>query len=227
MRHPGPAARAVAHEIARLLPPQIATGVIELARVTPAVDLRPEEAAVVAGAVDGRRREFAAGRRLARQLLRKLGAPDEPLLSAVDRAPRWPLGFTGSIAHAGDLCTAAVALDSQVAAVGIDLECDAAVTPDLWPAVLRPEELAWVESEAAATATEAPVHRATVVFVAKEAVYKAVSRRAARVLEFDEVRIRPLEAGRFDATIEPLGIRLSGCTTRAAGYVLGTVVLPR
>jgi len=62
-------------------------------------DLWPEERAIVALATDERRREFAAGRSRARELLGRLGFAPVPILRTGDRTPLWPRGAIGSIAH--------------------------------------------------------------------------------------------------------------------------------
>ena len=82
----------------------------------------PEEQALVADAVEKRRREFMTGRWLARAGLRHFGLPDQPLLVGRLRNPLWPDGMLGTLSHDGDLC--AVALRRRTAAVrgiGIDL----------------------------------------------------------------------------------------------------------
>ncbi|MEM7435734.1 MAG: 4'-phosphopantetheinyl transferase, partial [Myxococcota bacterium] len=85
--------------------------------------LLPEEASIVAGAVPRRVSEFTAGRTCARQALSKLKGPSGyALLQGEDRGPIWPTGFVGSITHADFWCAAAVARESDVRAVGIDIE---------------------------------------------------------------------------------------------------------
>lgn len=65
-----------------LLPSGVA--VSELFTDPPHIDLHPQEAAVVARAVDKRRREFAAVRLCARTALRRIGVPPDRSC----RAPR-------------------------------------------------------------------------------------------------------------------------------------------
>jgi hypothetical protein len=63
-----------------------------------------EERSIVAAAVDSRRREFAAGRILARRLLQSLGF-DGPLKRNSDGTPVWPAGIFRSITHCATLAT--------------------------------------------------------------------------------------------------------------------------
>jgi 4'-phosphopantetheinyl transferase EntD len=174
-----------AHSISELFP-----GVEVFAALAPVDagldDLLPEERAAVAGAVPKRRREFAAGRTLARRLLADLGVPDEPLLNDDDRVPRWPPGIVGSIAHCDTLCIVAVArTGAGVRGIGLDIEPHAPLESELWPTVARPEELAWIRAQTAGN----PGRAARLHFAAKEAVYKSVYPAIRRSLEFDEVAL--------------------------------------
>ena len=169
-------------------------------------ELLPEEAACVARAVDKRRREFAAGRVLARRLLAELGCPPGPLLPAPDRVPRWPEGIVGSLAHSTEHVVVAVARAGAGAgagggglrALGVDLERRAPLDEELWGVVLRPEERRHVEALPAAERGE----HALLVFCVKEAAYKAQYPLSGEVLEFAEVaaEVDPA-AGRFTARL--------------------------
>src|SRR4051794_1747725 len=57
------------------------------------------EAAVMARAVDKRRREFTAVRSCARRAMEKLGVPPQPVLPGKRGAPGWPDGLAGSMTH--------------------------------------------------------------------------------------------------------------------------------
>jgi len=85
-----------------LLPPQVA--VAEEFGNVPYVVLFPEEEAVIANAVDKRRREFATARACARAALAKLGLPPVPIVPGFRGAPQWPSGVVGSITHCAGYC---------------------------------------------------------------------------------------------------------------------------
>lgn len=156
------------------------------------------EHAQVARAVPKRRNEWAAGRRLARRLLSELEIAPAPLLAGRDRAPRWPDGIVGSIAHTRDLCTVAVARAGKVRALGIDVENPAALQATLWPSILTPSEQAWLRRQ-----PEAEQERwAMVIFSAKEALYKAQYGITQTMVDFREADITlfPHER-RFEARI--------------------------
>lgn len=139
--------------------------------------------AAVAGAVPSRQRSFLLGRLAAYAALRRLGAPSRPLRIGADRAPCWPAGFVGSIAHTDDVAVAVAAPAHAVAALGIDVERARDLEPDMWPTVATERERVWL-------AAQPPARRGTLalrLFCAKEAVYKAWYPGGQRVLEFEEV----------------------------------------
>ena len=147
--------------------------------------LYPEELLLIDGSVAKRRREFIAGRLLARQALARLGRPATPIL-AHDRRPLWPPGTIGSITHASGQCGAAVALVEDLAGIGLDVEVLGALTSELQRQVLTEPERDWVHSLSAAT----QAHWATTTFCAKKAFYKSLAELGVNFVEFHEVRIR-------------------------------------
>lgn len=159
-------------------------------------DLFPEERRVVEHAVISRVREFATGRLLARQLLRRLGYSDMPLLPGADRCPVWPAGATGSISHTSDLCVVAVALTSEATAIGIDVEPFAPLESELFPLVFVESESRWL---AAQPSSQQPF-LARALFSAKECYYKCQYPLTRRVLEFRDVEARvSVRRGTFTA----------------------------
>jgi len=185
-----------------------------------------EELECIARAVPARRREFAAGRLLAREALRALGAPSEPLVAAQDRRPVWPVGFVGSISHAGGACVVTVGHTESAASVGIDLEVDEGLARDFARLVCRPAELARVETldEVAGSRT------AKVVFSTKEAMFKCLHPLTGVFLEFHDVEVElDLDAERFVARVVHPALtqsaygRLVGRVVRGHGWILSAV----
>lgn len=161
-----------------------------------------EEAAAVEGAIAKRQIEHARGRHLAHALLDRLGASDGPLLTSSDRAPLWPEGFTGSISHTQGLCAAAVVEAAKLTSLGLDVEVTAPLKEKLWPSILTVSERALLSGIGARGALLSKVY-----FSAKEAVYKAVSKEAGRVLEFQEVELMvSLARGSFEARFVDPGL---------------------
>ena len=144
--------------------------------------LSPEESACIARARDRRRREFIAGRVLAKKTLAGLGKICDSLPAHELRHPKWPEGYIGSISHSRTLVTAVVARTPQLAGLGIDVERARSVTPDLHRSLFTASERTLIDREAANDV-------ATVLFSCKESVYKAVFPRFREFLEFGDVEL--------------------------------------
>jgi 4'-phosphopantetheinyl transferase EntD len=149
----------------RLLPPCVE--VVEAEPEMWEAELLNGEAELVARAVPRRRREFAAGRACARAGLSRLGFPPVPLLSGPDRAPLWPKGAVGSITHCAGYAAAAVARAAEMRGLGIDAEVNQPLPEGVADLVCSPSELAW-----AAAAPVGMVNWPTLIFSAKESIYK-------------------------------------------------------
>jgi 4'-phosphopantetheinyl transferase EntD len=166
--------------------------------------LAPEEQPAVARAVDRRRREFAAGRACARRALARLGSPVAALPSGDDRVPRWPDGVVGSISHTRGWCAAVVAWRERLRGIGLDGErIMDAERAEILPRIASAEE--WAAVAAPASDQERRLI-GTLLFCAKEAVFKCQFPLTGHFLEFDDVAIelaggRELEAGTFTARI--------------------------
>ncbi|WP_406673162.1 4'-phosphopantetheinyl transferase superfamily protein [Nonomuraea sp. N2-4H] len=147
--------------------------------------LFPEEEALVARAVDKRRKEFAAARICARRALALLGRPPAPILSGSRGEPLWPDGIVGSITHCAGYRGAVAAVRSEVASIGIDAEPDGPLPDGVLDAVALPEESVLVRERAG----QDGVHWDRLLFCAKEAVYKTWYPLTGRWLGFEEARI--------------------------------------
>ncbi len=187
-------------------------------------DLLPEERALVASAVPKRRHEFAAGRRCARALLSQLGHPRFALLRNDDRTPRWPAGLVGSISHSDSLCVVALARSTHAAALGVDVEPDAALEAGLWPKICSRREL----DQALGSRPDAERGRIVrLLFSAKEATYKSVYPLVGKVFGFHAVEIQvDWESRRFTprldgaiAALLPVGYVPTGAFSRRGGFV--------
>lgn len=157
-----PDPRAVEAALRSLFPTGVA---VAAERIVPASAsaLWPEEQPAVTGAVPARLDEFVAGRTAARRVLHALGLAAGALPMAPDRAALWPGNLSGSIAHAAGF---AVAAARRGAPLGVDIEDDTAIPPDLWPVLCLPNELQRLDPETAGYAVKR-------LFCAKEAVFKA------------------------------------------------------
>lgn len=210
--------------MAALLPPGAA--VVAFDPAAPAPPPWPGEAPGTGRIAPARAAEFAAGRAALRQAMARLGRPPAAVPMGPDRAPVWPAGLTGSLTHTAALGLAAVA-PAALGPFGIDAEPDAPLDPELWEAVLRPEERAALEALPPAARGRQARH----VFVAKEALHKAQFPLTGRVPGFEAVRIEgkgpafravfAVRTGRFAP-----GAALPGRWAAAAGHLLAAVFAP-
>ncbi|MCM1973259.1 4'-phosphopantetheinyl transferase superfamily protein [Streptomyces sp. G1] len=217
--------------IEELLPDSVVTVAAYGEEDASPADLYPEEAAVVAQAVDKRRREFAAVRSCARRAMEKLGVPPQPLLPGERGAPRWPDGLTGSMTHCDGYCAAALVRAEDLASLGIDAEPDERLPGGVLPAVSLPGEAQRIDR----LAGERPEIRwDRLLFSAKESVYKAWFPLTGKWLDFTEADIDLRPGGTFTATLlvpGPLvrGRRLDvfeGRWTAGRGLVATAVTVP-
>jgi len=142
--------------------------------------LLPEEAPAFAASVVTVRRASGAARIVARELLRRLGHPDCALPKTSSGAPLWPPGIIGSLTHDGRFALAAVGLVRDVGAVGIDVEPADFLPSDLLDLVATPRERMNLAADP---------YRGRLLFVAKEAVYKAVYPLDQTFLDHHDVEI--------------------------------------
>jgi enterobactin synthetase component D len=156
-------------------------------RPPPDVPLPPQVAASVAK----RRAEFVAGRACARAALALAGcgATGEIAIGHL-RAPIWPPGFAGSISHASGIAAAVAARTSHSLSLGLDLE--AIVAPELAASlcgvVARGEELALVSRR-----TRGSTAAFTILFAAKEALFKCVAPLVGRYFDFLDAEVTSVE----------------------------------
>jgi 4'-phosphopantetheinyl transferase EntD len=175
-------------------------------------DYSSAEAALVAGAVAERRREFATGRECARRALTRLGRPPDPVLAGPRGEPLWPRGITGSLTHCDGYRAAAVAAAGDVTSLGIDAEPSRPLPDDVLPLVTDAGErqaLSMLER------THPGIAWARVLFSAKESVYKAWYPLARRWLGFEDVAlVLAPHDGTFTALLRVPGPSVRGLPLR-------------
>lgn len=131
-----------------------------------------------------RRKEFAAGRALARKLLSAHGHGGHALTQNAAGVPQWPDGITGSISHCRDLAFVAIAATGEVAAIGIDIEDGARFHDRLADDILTPAELARLPGEDGARRQQMGI-----IFSTKEAFYKNQFSLFGEKLSFQDAEI--------------------------------------
>jgi 4'-phosphopantetheinyl transferase EntD len=179
--------------------------------------LLPEEVAIVARAVDKRRREFTTARSCARSALGGLGLPPAPIPAGERGAPQWPPGIVGSITHCAGYRAAAVAWARDIVTIGLDAEPNDVLPGGVLDAVSIGPERARLRGLAAVTPG---ICWDRLLFSAKESVYKAWFPLTHRWLGFEEADITiGATNGTFDArllVVAPMadGSPLTGFTGR-------------
>jgi len=138
------------------------------------------EAASIASSVAAVRRASGAARIVARRLLAPFGYADFALRRGASGEPLWPAGITGSLAHDDTVAVAAVGRQSDVGAVGIDIEPAVPLSRDMLALVATPEELRRIADD--------PL-QGKLLFAAKESVYKACYPLDHAFLEFHDIEV--------------------------------------
>jgi enterobactin synthetase component D len=132
-----------------------------------------------------RQLEFAAGRYCASRALRYAGYEQEvELRVGEDKLPDWPPGWTGSISHCNSVTIAMAGQTSAHASLGVDVEewVDMHVASNIQSEIGLPGEIALFQ--------HLPLHRAlTVLFSAKEALYKALYPLVRQFFDFKAVQV--------------------------------------
>lgn len=135
-----------------------------------------------------RQGEFLAGRLCAAQALGQNGqCASLPTRDSDTGLPVWPDGWCGSITHSHGLAAAIAGPTTQWSGLGLDIE--RLISPKralrLCDAILTPDEQHWLhdlsEDEAA--------RRLTLIFSAKESLYKAINPLTRTYFGFQDARI--------------------------------------
>lgn len=158
-------------------------------------------------AVPKRRSEFLAGRLCAAVALCAAGLPET--VARKGRAPVWPKGCAGSITHSRD--RAITVVSRHYTRLGID--CEALVGADR-AATLR--DAIFTEAEASLRPADMPFGTFfTLIFSAKEALYKALSAEMPKVPEFLDVTLTALTPSQLDLTLHGQSHRARYLVTKA------------
>lgn len=126
--------------------------------------LLPQEA--VASPSAKVRRPSGAARIVARELLARMGCEACAVPKASSGAPIWPPQIVGSLAHDSQVAIAALAPCREFASIGIDVEPAEAAPIELLKIIATPSELSTLDTYA---------YGGRLLFVAKEAAYKALA----------------------------------------------------
>lgn len=141
--------------------------------------------------------EHATGRRCAETAMRALGRLPQPVGRGPAGEPLWPAGLVGSITHGAGICAAAVGERSNaLAGLGIDVAPNRPLGDRVARRVLPGSS--WPGPDGAPDG----VHWDSVVFSAKEAVFKAWHPLTATFLQFSRARLDVLADGTISIDLE-------------------------
>jgi len=142
-------------------------------------------------AARSRRASFLAGRHAAAQALHCYGQCWTGIPRGPDGAPCWPPGWVGSISHSAGVALCALAPARHCEGVGIDIE--RRIVPealdDLLPLLLAPAEVLPSGRDGLDRCLGA-----TLLFCAKEALFKALYPQVRRYFDFTDARVVGLDS---------------------------------
>ena len=141
-------------------------------------------------AVDKRCAEYLAGRYAASNALLELTEQRYCIYPNQDRSPNWPIGITGSISHNSSQAIAAVASSEVHPILGIDIEewIDAEVADEIGKEILIFEEYQRLGECRLSYQQEV-----TLIFSAKESLYKALYPTVKRFFSFEYASVNNID----------------------------------
>lgn len=154
-----------------------------------------------------RRQSFAAGRACARRALSYWTWRPPRVGRDARGAPLVPLPYKLSISHNRQFAVACATVDQGVRGLGVDVEEGGRVSSDMTSFIVTGEELDDVRQGRVAADDWA-----TVIFSAKESVYKSVYPLVGRVFDFKDVTLR------FEG--DGFGVRLSSRLDLERGVIV-------
>ncbi|MBQ4813179.1 4'-phosphopantetheinyl transferase superfamily protein [Pseudoalteromonas luteoviolacea] len=137
-------------------------------------------------AVAKRKAEYLAGRVCAANAMASLGITNFELRNGENRAPIWPEKIRGAITHSKGIAMAMVTDAEHVLGIGIDIEHYMADKQEL---ELQGQILREDESEVFAQLGQRHDRPLTLVFSAKESIYKALYGQVQNFFGFDAARL--------------------------------------
>jgi 4'-phosphopantetheinyl transferase EntD len=149
-------------------------------------DVLEAEQPLIKKAVEKRRREFSAGRYCARQALMALDFEDTPIMHDQNGAPLWPQDIVGSITHSTTHAAAAIAQDSRLRGLGIDMETVSRVSPAIANKILTESELTTLQCHPDPAEQQRLL---ALFFSAKESIYKCLHPLLQCRIGFEDARI--------------------------------------
>lgn len=141
-------------------------------------------------AVPKRQSEFLAGRYLALKALSKLGSKQTIVPVGRHRAPQWPKGIVGSISHTTDTACCVVSRFESHNYLGVDIEryLELNTATKIRCSIISEREMIVLDK------LHMPFERSmTVVFSAKESLFKALYPKLGKYFDFLDVELVELD----------------------------------
>jgi enterobactin synthetase component D / holo-[acyl-carrier protein] synthase len=138
--------------------------------------------------VDKRKSEFLAGRYCAQKTLIDAGSHNTQVHIGSNNTPYWPSGFVGSLTHCANLSIAYASKRSDFRNIGVDVE--KIMNPELAQKISK---LVFQEDKKVHDWPLSYESLLTLVFSAKEAVFKAIYHDVGYVFGFDKVKVIKVE----------------------------------
>lgn len=159
-----------------------------------------------------RKIEFLAGRYCAKKALKSLNIDVTSIPIQKDRSPKWPKGITGSISHTKDIVIAAVS--KQLKGIGIDAET--LISVERYHNISR----MIISAEEETLIKENLDLYPTLVFSAKESLYKAVYPLCLQYFGFLEASIMDIQKNTFTLKLHSTHPKVSPYNAQYQGFYI-------
>jgi 4'-phosphopantetheinyl transferase EntD len=176
---------AITRLLERVVPVGVSGSEHRSDRDTELPPLFPEEAVLLVDGASRRRRDITIGRACARRALAVLGVAPTAILADARGVPQWPPRVVGSITHTRDYAAAIVGWQHDWRGLGIDAEELTRVHAGLEGLIATPDEVRWLDAHPSPVRTR----MRTLLFSAKEAVYKCQFPITNDMLEFEDLEL--------------------------------------
>lgn len=154
----------------------------------------------ISNSVVKRQAEYFAGRLAARYALERLGHEDFDVGTGLHRSPLWPPGICASITHANGIAICLASFNKQFEYVGVDME--KVISPDvvrkISRSIIKADEFSFLEL------LELDYNVAfTIVFSAKETLFKALYPSVGNYFDFSAAKIERIctQSGKFTLSL--------------------------
>jgi enterobactin synthetase component D len=152
-------------------------------------------------AVPKRQAEFLAGRHCARSAMEALGIEPVEVGIGKDRAPVWSMSLRGSITHTGPvkgkpaIACCVLAPGEVYRGIGIDMEniMSETIVAETAALIMDEQERALLMQQVLAQEISSWVHLVTLLFSAKESLFKALYPAVGRYFDFMDARLVALD----------------------------------